>query len=381
MVAFHNNARATVSPQAESMSTIVWDSELESIAQNWANQCNGTLLLNHNPNRGANYSGGNDVGENIAADTAYITGEVAVNLWDAEKQYYQIIPNLCKGVIYDVFNSTWSACGHYTQLVYAETSRVGCGRVYCSNFEYQYNIVCDYFIAGNVYDFNTGVIDRPYTVSNNPTTGTTGISTSDSGISTSGSGIATSGSGIATSGSGIATSGSFITTTNSSTSLNLVTTGSSGSVTSAPDEINSKNSSFSISSQTTIIGTVIGAFVVLLVILVVVLIIYRKRRGSNYGGNDYSENTATANIPVVPMSTIHNTRMKTAWDPSPNSNFNSPISHSPPLFQLGQNVQAKYSKDGIFYRAQIADIKNNEYLVKYLDYQEKEWLSASQLKL
>ncbi len=40
-------------------------------------------------------------------------------------------------------------CGHYTQLVWANSNRVGCARVTCPSMTYKYNILCDYAPAGN----------------------------------------------------------------------------------------------------------------------------------------------------------------------------------------------------------------------------------------
>lgn len=42
---------------------------------------------------------------------------LAVDLWDAEKKYYDFNTNSC---------TTNMTCGHYTQNVWAESTSVGC---------------------------------------------------------------------------------------------------------------------------------------------------------------------------------------------------------------------------------------------------------------
>lgn len=41
-------------------------------------------------------------------------------------------------------------CGHYTQLVWANTRFVGCARWHCSGLRYPSSIVCDYGPGGNI---------------------------------------------------------------------------------------------------------------------------------------------------------------------------------------------------------------------------------------
>jgi uncharacterized protein YkwD len=148
LLAAQNSARASVQPPAAYMSTLVWNSQLQSIAQNWADECissNGEIL-DHNPNRSANYS--TYVGENIFASTANITNmSQPVIAWDNEKIWYNLETNTCQ---------SGEVCGHYTQLVWANTTSVGCGRSYCPNITFSYSIVCDYAPGGNY------IGERPY---------------------------------------------------------------------------------------------------------------------------------------------------------------------------------------------------------------------------
>ena len=106
----------------------------------WAETCTDedayVGLLDHNPNRGADYPG--SVGENIFAASYVASGADAVAYWVAEKQYYDYDSNSCSRV-----------CGHYTQVVWRETTKLGCGVYNCPNLDYNYAIVCNYAPAGN----------------------------------------------------------------------------------------------------------------------------------------------------------------------------------------------------------------------------------------
>ena len=42
------------------------------------------------------------------------------------------------------------SAGHYTQLVWAETGRLGCGTVYYGQGMLSNNLVCNYAIGGNM---------------------------------------------------------------------------------------------------------------------------------------------------------------------------------------------------------------------------------------
>jgi uncharacterized protein YkwD len=143
MLTLHNEVRCEVSPTAQSMPALTWSLPLELTAQTWANLCidmdhNG--LIDHNPNRSVGHP--YYVGENI-----YATGgifptypEWAVNYWAAEKMYYNFNANTC---------AVGQVCGHYTQLVWANTLEVGCARALCPGLSFQSVVVCNYGPGGN----------------------------------------------------------------------------------------------------------------------------------------------------------------------------------------------------------------------------------------
>lgn len=74
--------------------------------------------------------------ENMAQGA--INGSMAVQFWLYERLDYDYNENECIKM-----------CGHYSQIVWANSERVGCGRALCSN-GWGYIIVCNYDPPGNV---------------------------------------------------------------------------------------------------------------------------------------------------------------------------------------------------------------------------------------
>ncbi|KAK2987451.1 hypothetical protein RJ640_018588 [Escallonia rubra] len=128
----HNAARAAVG-----VGPLTWDNAVVGYAQNYANQRIGDCALMH--------SQGGPYGENLAIGSGDFTGKAAVDLWVAEKQYYDYNSNSC---------ASGQVCGHYTQVVWRNSARVGCARVQCNNGSWF--ITCNYDPPGN-YDG-----ERPY---------------------------------------------------------------------------------------------------------------------------------------------------------------------------------------------------------------------------
>ncbi|XP_011677085.2 uncharacterized protein LOC100893090 [Strongylocentrotus purpuratus] len=136
----HNEIRRE--PGASDMNYIDWDDALASQAQSLADSCKFEHV-----NEGLVVGEFNTVGENIFAEGGESgdtkTGVDAVNKWYEEKAGYTWADNSCDG-----------ECGHYTQVTWAESRRVGCGRNYCPDlqgaFPNAWYIVCNYGPAGNV---------------------------------------------------------------------------------------------------------------------------------------------------------------------------------------------------------------------------------------
>ncbi|KAL0454320.1 UNVERIFIED_CONTAM: Pathogenesis-related leaf protein 4 [Sesamum latifolium] len=130
-LAAHNAARAQVG-----VGPIAWDENVAAFARNYVNQRLGDCNLVHSTNR--------PYGENLAKGSGEFTGRAAVELWVREKPFYDYASNSCVG----------GECGHYTQVVWRNSVRVGCARARCNNG--WWFISCNYDPPGNY------VGQRPY---------------------------------------------------------------------------------------------------------------------------------------------------------------------------------------------------------------------------
>jgi hypothetical protein len=111
VVTLHNQARANVSPApASAMPALQWNADDAAVATQWAAGCK----FSHNPGRGKR-------GENLFASSAEASPAQVVNSWVSEVEDYNYQTNRCSGV-----------CGHYTQVVWAATTHLGCARKRCS---------------------------------------------------------------------------------------------------------------------------------------------------------------------------------------------------------------------------------------------------------
>jgi hypothetical protein len=154
----HNAARAgtlagvTVSPvPTPALPALTWSAAAEAVAQAWAKRC----VYEHNSGRNAD---GISRGENIAATApggrADATPAYVVGLWAGEWPDYTYATNTC---------AVGRVCGHYTQVVWRSTTRVGCAKATCTvNSPFGAGaqtwdfFVCDYEPPGNY------VGQRPY---------------------------------------------------------------------------------------------------------------------------------------------------------------------------------------------------------------------------
>jgi pathogenesis-related protein 1 len=136
MVDAHNAVRHMVQTSPP-LGDLVWDDSLAATARAWVAMCRDqdapTGLIDHNPNRGQN------VGENVFGSSGAATAQQAVTSWADEKANYDYSTNACNGI-----------CGHYTQIVWRSTERVGCAIGSCGALTFSSSIVCDYSPAGNV---------------------------------------------------------------------------------------------------------------------------------------------------------------------------------------------------------------------------------------
>uniref|UniRef100_J3MIC4 SCP domain-containing protein n=1 Tax=Oryza brachyantha TaxID=4533 RepID=J3MIC4_ORYBR len=127
----HNAARADVG-----VGPVTWDDTVAAYAQAYAEQRRGDCQLRHSDS-------GGKYGENIfwgSAGAAWSAAD-AVSSWVSEKEWY------------DHDSNSWAApegssCGHYTQVVWRDSTAIGCARVDCDN-DLGVFITCNYSPPGN----------------------------------------------------------------------------------------------------------------------------------------------------------------------------------------------------------------------------------------
>ena len=165
----HNTYRANVAavlvgdePSATNMNEMFWDPALAQVAQDYADKCN----YGHNSDRVDEFVALEDnatfevtasrwtLGENIMASPDTSTSLISaalfgMGLFFVEHEDYTFSSNDCT-----------DTCGHYTQIVQAQTRYVGCGATMCDSLTgadsggsdyYETNggfyLVCDYSVS------------------------------------------------------------------------------------------------------------------------------------------------------------------------------------------------------------------------------------------
>lgn len=139
IVIAHNNLRNQVkSPRLR------WSPTIADIAQMRADELKitHTCKLIHSNRTG--------LGENLfwASPISYSDGRSEVQTltptkvigsWGSEKKYYSYITNTC---------AAGKVCGHYTQIVWKNTTEIGCGKAVCPDNSQIW--ICNYKPAGNI---------------------------------------------------------------------------------------------------------------------------------------------------------------------------------------------------------------------------------------
>jgi pathogenesis-related protein 1 len=143
---------------------LTWSDTLAAYAQDWADTQASTSCSNPG-HRSQQVLNDANRGENLAVfwyqNTAPSTIEDAVQDWAAEKACWTygtfMGTDQCE---YSCYKDYSDGCGHYTQIVWRDTTQVGCGVATCvdqtrggSNVDIW---ICNYSPAGNV------VSERPY---------------------------------------------------------------------------------------------------------------------------------------------------------------------------------------------------------------------------
>jgi hypothetical protein len=136
MLAAHNAVRADVD-----VPPVTWDDRLAEDAQDYAAYMADTGRYQHSTfPRGRDPAG---EGENMFRGTegGYSIADM-IEFWVAERRYF------IDGAMPDISNSgRWQDAGHYSQMVWRATTRIGCGVATGRGYDY---LVCRYSSPGNV---------------------------------------------------------------------------------------------------------------------------------------------------------------------------------------------------------------------------------------
>ncbi|KAI6678223.1 hypothetical protein NL676_039019 [Syzygium grande] len=124
-VAAHNATRSQVG-----VGPIAWDERVADYARKYAKKhARDCTQLVHSDG---------PYGENLAWGSADLTGTEAVKMWVAEKSDYDYNSNSC---------APGKVCGHYTQVVWRNSIRLGCAKARCATGGTL--ISCNYDPPGN----------------------------------------------------------------------------------------------------------------------------------------------------------------------------------------------------------------------------------------
>lgn len=122
MLDAHNDVRSRVE-----LPPLQWSAELAGYSQKWANSLITSNRIAHNSQ--------SPYGENIFSSGPGSTPAAVITEWASEARNYTYITNTCNGV-----------CGHYTQLIWKSTQKVGCAMAHDTRREIW---VCSYDPPGN----------------------------------------------------------------------------------------------------------------------------------------------------------------------------------------------------------------------------------------
>jgi hypothetical protein len=156
IVNFHNQLRA--SEGASNMQILRYNADIAALAQTWTDGC---IYEHGNPPFSAANGGFSGLGQNMYYTTGTFNPVTGIQLWYNEKSDFTLSTRDC---------NPGAQCGHYTQVVWAATTDVGCGVTFCptlykngapkatdANF-----FVCNYGPQGNVY--SSSEMYPPYSI-------------------------------------------------------------------------------------------------------------------------------------------------------------------------------------------------------------------------
>jgi hypothetical protein len=140
MLQAHNAVRAGLDANP-SLNPLIWSQELAEVAQEWAAYLQEQGCDMHHSSSG--------FGENLAWFAGNSpTAEAVVQAWASESRCYTYGRFMDSDLCQSKCDSS-GGCGHYTQLVWRETSLLGCAMAFCNTDLHQEIWVCNYDPPGN----------------------------------------------------------------------------------------------------------------------------------------------------------------------------------------------------------------------------------------
>jgi len=133
------------------MPNLEWDDNLAELAQAWADQC----IFEHD-NHGSTplrrLEGYGYIGQNIAMSTSsYFSPESTTDVTGFVQDWFNEVKDLNKKNVHKFDSATnKGVVGHYTQVVWANTTKIGCGWVQFHRQYYEKFLFCDYYPGGNI---------------------------------------------------------------------------------------------------------------------------------------------------------------------------------------------------------------------------------------
>ncbi|KAG8176347.1 hypothetical protein JTE90_003308 [Oedothorax gibbosus] len=148
IVLIHNFYRTRVNPPAQDMLQMSWHKGAQETAQKWAGACQ--MLVHDKPNRRWVDDYGT-CGQNIFISNVEVDWTFVAKAWYLENENFT----------YGGAANNLAAVGHYTQMVWYNSHKIGCGFKYCGPDVVDrpfFNYVCNYCPIGN----NPYRLGRPY---------------------------------------------------------------------------------------------------------------------------------------------------------------------------------------------------------------------------
>ncbi|XP_054720194.1 cysteine-rich secretory protein 2-like [Uloborus diversus] len=149
IVLLHNFYRSKVEPPASDMLQMKWLEEAQDEAQEWAEKCK---YLKHNKGVKRRVENFGSCGQNIFVSNTQKDWMHVIKSWYLEHRNFT----------YGSDKNKLEQVGHYTQMVWYNSHRLGCGFHHCGKDKVKtpfYNYVCNYCPIGN----DPKRLSKPYT--------------------------------------------------------------------------------------------------------------------------------------------------------------------------------------------------------------------------